>query len=150
MTTYLQFKLSCRDVDYFSSHSAIYDSQASHLTSIATSWSRRRIARVLGGRAKICTAGGRRSEQSASGSRTKSARVPERINAGCRPAATCIACCIGFAVAPLLRCVTQDRIECTKGTKKEMELKEFEFAGQSPSRKVLLCSFVQIERACPV
>ena len=51
-------------------------------------------------------------------------------------------------MAPLLRCVTEDRIERTKGTKKEMELKEFEFSGQSPSRKVLLCSFVDVGRVC--
>ena len=129
---------------------AIYDSHnlfvvSSYIIVTSRSCSRRRL-RVLG-RAKICTAGGRRSEQSASGSRTKSARVPERINAGCRPAATCIACCIGFAVAPLLRCVTQDRIERTTGTKNK-EMKEFEFAGQSPSRKVLLCTFVDVERVC--
>ena len=70
------------------------------------------------------------------------ARVPER-QAGAGEPATCIACCIGFAVAPLLRCVTQDRIERTTGTKNK-EMKEFEFAGQSPSRKVLLCSFVDV------
>ena len=38
-----------------------------------------------------------------------------------------------------------DRIERTMGTKKGREWTEFEFAGQSPSRKVLLCSFVDIE-----
>ena len=74
------------------------------------------------------------------------------MQAGIRPA-TCIACCIGFAVAPLLRCVTQDRIERTMGTKKEKELTEFDHftsllssckVGQALSRMVLLCSLEEI------